>query len=70
MLRRIVAPLGAAAIVYVGSATGAAPSSPAPVLDPIETRGCCSHHHGVCGCNAPTHEVTCCDGSFSPSCGC
>jgi hypothetical protein len=31
-------------------------------------RGCCSHHSGVCGCSGGS--VKCCDGSFSPSCGC
>lgn len=30
--------------------------------------GCCSHHGGVCGCTGGS--VTCCDGAFSPSCGC
>ena len=25
-------------------------------------QGCCSHHHGVCGCKK--HEVVCCDGTF------
>jgi len=30
--------------------------------------GCCSWHGGVCGCSLG--RVTCCDGAFSPSCGC
>jgi hypothetical protein len=30
--------------------------------------GCCSHHSGVCGCQSG--RVTCCDGSYSPSCTC
>ena len=30
--------------------------------------GCCSHHSGVCGCK--NSRVTCCDGSYSPSCTC
>ena len=34
----------------------------------VAQRGCCSHHDGVCGCNGS--NVTCCDGSFSPTCGC
>ena len=34
----------------------------------IAQRGCCSWHRGVCGCSG-TH-IVCCDGSFSPSCGC
>jgi hypothetical protein len=33
-----------------------------------ERRGCCSWHGGVCGCSYGT--VTCCDGSYSPSCRC
>ncbi len=31
-------------------------------------RGCCSHHGGVCGCS--NGRAVCCDGSYSPSCGC
>jgi hypothetical protein len=45
----------------------AAPT-PAPVPPDPEVRGCCSHHHGVCGCSG--HTIVCCDNSFSPSCGC
>ncbi len=30
--------------------------------------GCCSHHGGVCGCSGG--RAVCCDGTFSPSCGC
>jgi hypothetical protein len=30
--------------------------------------GCCSHHHGVCGCKDRT--IMCCDGSASPTCTC
>ena len=33
-----------------------------------ERRGCCSHHGGVCGCSHGS--AVCCDGSYSPSCGC
>lgn len=32
------------------------------------TRGCCSHHGGVCGCSAG--RTTCCDGQTSPTCSC
>lgn len=32
-------------------------------------RGCCSHHLGVCGCDA-SGRVRCCDGVLSPSCMC
>lgn len=32
------------------------------------TRGCCSHHKGVCGCN--NGRAVCCDGEYSPTCGC
>lgn len=31
-------------------------------------RGCCSHHKGVCGC--VNGRTKCCDGTFSPTCGC
>lgn len=31
-------------------------------------RGCCSHHHGVCGCK--DHTVICCDREASPTCTC
>lgn len=30
--------------------------------------GCCSHHHGVCGCTGGRQQ--CCDGTLSPSCTC
>lgn len=33
-----------------------------------KTRGCCSHHNGVCGCN--NGRAVCCDNTYSPSCGC
>jgi hypothetical protein len=32
--------------------------------------GCCSHHGGVCGCDTSVGTQVCCDGSYSPSCGC
>lgn len=31
-------------------------------------RGCCSHHHGVCGCS--DSSLKCCDGTLSPTCTC
>jgi hypothetical protein len=34
----------------------------------VAGRGCCSHHHGQCGCSGGA--VMCCDGATSPSCGC
>lgn len=33
-----------------------------------ERSGCCSHHKGVCGCSYG--RTVCCDGSYSPTCGC
>ncbi len=36
--------------------------------DKLARRGCCSWHGGVCGCSGG--RAVCCDGSFSPSCGC
>jgi hypothetical protein len=33
-----------------------------------EKRGCCSHHHGVCGCKEG--RVVCCDKTLSPTCRC
>lgn len=42
-------------------------NSSKPVL--VATSGCCSHHHGVCGCASDRHQL-CCDGAESPSCGC
>ena len=36
--------------------------------DILAQSGCCSHHSGVCGCQSG--RVTCCDGSYSPSCTC
>lgn len=34
----------------------------------LEGRGCCSWHGGQCGCTGG--RIVCCDGSYSPSCGC
>ena len=31
-------------------------------------RGCCSWHAGVCGCQ--NGRTVCCDGTYSPTCGC
>ncbi len=36
--------------------------------DELAKRGCCSWHGGVCGCKGG--RAVCCDGSYSPSCGC
>ncbi len=36
--------------------------------DTLAGQGCCSHHGGQCGCSGGS--VVCCDGSYSPSCGC
>lgn len=33
-------------------------------------RGCCSWHDGVCGCDSNVGRLICCDGTYSPSCGC
>ena len=38
------------------------------VIADEQRRGCCSHHGGVCGCE--NGRAVCCDGSYSPSCGC
>jgi len=35
---------------------------------PVERQGCCSWHHGVCGC--VDGRIQCCDGTLSPSCRC
>lgn len=35
---------------------------------PVEHRGCCSHHGGVCGCNGGS--ALCCDKTISPTCDC
>lgn len=34
----------------------------------IAKSGCCSHHHGVCGCTDGRNQ--CCDGTLSPTCTC
>ena len=34
----------------------------------IAKSGCCSWHHGVCGCRGG--RVVCCDGTLSPTCTC
>lgn len=41
-----------------------------PATPEVARRGCCSHHDGVCGCNAVTGYQLCCDGTDSPSCKC
>jgi hypothetical protein len=33
-------------------------------------QGCCSHHKGVCGCNAGAGRQLCRDSATSPTCGC
>jgi hypothetical protein len=65
MLRRLAGGLGILVVVLAGLSSdpaGAAGESP------LEKRGCCSHHHGVCGCSGQV--AMCCDGSPSPTCGC
>lgn len=42
--------------------------APASASDPSLKRGCCSWHGGVCGCK--NGRAVCCDGSYSPTCGC
>ena len=39
-----------------------------PCTEQLSQRGCCSHHGGVCGCDSG--RAVCCDGEYSPSCGC
>jgi hypothetical protein len=46
--------------------SGLASGDPPTELQP--RRGCCSHHHGVCGCE--NGRAACCDGTLSPTCGC
>ncbi|HBF13613.1 MAG TPA: hypothetical protein DDW49_09580 [Deltaproteobacteria bacterium] len=36
----------------------------------IARSGCCSWHGGVCGCDAASDRIVCCDGTLSPSCTC
>ncbi len=36
----------------------------------IARSGCCSHHHGVCGCDQSIDRIKCCEGTLSPSCTC
>jgi hypothetical protein len=36
--------------------------------DQVDRQGCCSWHGGVCGCSLG--NIVCCDGQYSPSCGC
>ena len=43
-------------------------SSSQKKVDQTARQGCCSHHNGVCGCS--NGRAACCDGSYSPSCGC
>ena len=55
-------------LINTGSAICESQGPSASIYDVIEKRGCCSHHRGVCGCSGG--RVTCCDGTYSPSCTC
>jgi hypothetical protein len=55
--------------VVVGTSASAAPAPSEASGTEAEKRGCCSHHHGVCGCS-DGHMTMCCDGTTSPTCGC
>ena len=67
MHKRIaVAALG----VCLGFGAGFRRSEAAHAPDPVQNRGCCSHHGGVCGCNDQGTRAKCCDGVLSPTCGC
>ena len=59
--------------VVVGPRANAAPTPSEPsgpeTPSEAEKRGCCSHHHGVCGCS-DGHMTMCCDDTTSPTCGC
>lgn len=41
-----------------------------PFTASYATAGCCSHHHGVKGCNTATNHELCNDGTTSPTCLC
>jgi hypothetical protein len=65
-MRTIIgAALGVIVVLMLASPAADAASGTGPVL---EGRGCCSHHHGVCGCVGG--RAQCCDGAMSPTCGC
>lgn len=66
-----------AASFFALSVMADVPQSPAPeqescakieAADQLAQQGCCSWHGGVCGCQGG--RVVCCDGRYSPSCGC
>lgn len=68
-----VAPLSYADIQFskssvIGSADQNGLCSDVLSADELAKRGCCSWHGGVCGCSGG--RAVCCDGSYSPSCGC
>jgi len=67
MLRRLVVSLGSVLMLSLVLLPAAATASTVPV-DNFEGRGCCSHHHGQCGCQS--NQVVCCDNSLSPTCTC
>jgi hypothetical protein len=57
-----------ATLLFAGAMIVALPSPDAPTPNPIQTRGCCSHHGGVSGaCCGST--LRCNDGTCSPSSG-
>jgi hypothetical protein len=66
MLRKMGMAFWVVAVTWLLGAPAASSASTRP--DPDEQRGCCSHHHGVCGCSGG--RTVCCDDTFSPSCTC
>jgi hypothetical protein len=61
--------VGAVVAMVMGLLSATSEASTGPASDgQVETRGCCSHHKGVCGCSG--HTEICCDDTPSPTCGC
>lgn len=65
MLRRLVVSLVVLPMLWIATSTAPASASAIPTL---EGRGCCSHHHGQCGCQG--NRIVCCDNTLSPTCTC
>jgi hypothetical protein len=68
MTQTRVAAVAAAFLSTIAFVAGYA-RGPSPVSNPVEHRGCCSHHRGVCGCSSG-ERAKCCDGTLSPTCEC
>ena len=74
MTRGLIATLALICTMLIAGAAAPSASASACEAEAIvsmnDRSGCCSHHQGVCGCDAVAGKLRCCDGTNSPSCKC